>query len=509
MEPTSERSSFVPPAPFPNASAISATAPVLTEDTVSSPGVESVPIFTSGLLCSSAAMLTSNHEPAPSFFSSHDCFGLHDIAQSGYNNAETIINSDACHNQSSNENIRPSSSAPCIPNENELLRCSSVFIEGQQQNTSNKNAFGARCLRRQHAANPCRHGPMRYLPKGSSSSISSRSSSSSPGTNRRYSNAKSCSSTDEDMSTNPNTPNTPITPLTPGDVNGDALNKAGTIFNFPVIDSRTVNSSNINSNNNLCNINDKNNQSACVCEGLDLDLDLDDDDDVFCSDLSAIPTTITPFSTNITTALEPTIAGSCSMRNQQNHNNGGPQSCLGNKNTIAAATGTVNTTSTTNVNCSTDSVALFSSAFLSHHQPDSSYVTRPRTGENDLAVTCSNSHASTNSPSQNSLPALLSDALQVCQKDELGETPDPNNNNSSGSDRTDALSPSSSPNPALLSAALEAYQSGQITPLLKHELKWVIQLRRLSQGKEEMEVSFEPPTVAQVRFLNIYLNPAP
>lgn len=39
-------------------------------------------------------------------------------------------------------------------------------------------------------------------------------------------------------------------------------------------------------------------------------------------------------------------------------------------------------------------------------------------------------------------------------------------------------------------AALEAYNTGKITPLLKEELKYYIQTRRLSEGKNELVVDF-------------------
>ena len=41
-------------------------------------------------------------------------------------------------------------------------------------------------------------------------------------------------------------------------------------------------------------------------------------------------------------------------------------------------------------------------------------------------------------------------------------------------------------------AALESYNTGKITPLLKEELKYYIQTRRLSEGKKELVVDFSP-----------------
>lgn len=48
-------------------------------------------------------------------------------------------------------------------------------------------------------------------------------------------------------------------------------------------------------------------------------------------------------------------------------------------------------------------------------------------------------------------------------------------------------------------AALEAYNTGTITPLLKEELKYYIQSRRLSEGKNELVVDFNViPNKSQV-----------
>lgn len=56
----------------------------------------------------------------------------------------------------------------------------------------------------------------------------------------------------------------------------------------------------------------------------------------------------------------------------------------------------------------------------------------------------------------------------------------------------------SSDNQGLLDAAYESVMSRRLTPLLKHELKYLIQSRRLSQGMSEMQVEFEEPTTGQV-----------
>ena len=46
-------------------------------------------------------------------------------------------------------------------------------------------------------------------------------------------------------------------------------------------------------------------------------------------------------------------------------------------------------------------------------------------------------------------------------------------------------------NVKLYMAAIESYRTGSITPILKEELKYSIQSRRLSEGKDEMVVEFE------------------
>ncbi|XP_045188024.1 uncharacterized protein LOC123545780 isoform X2 [Mercenaria mercenaria] len=49
-------------------------------------------------------------------------------------------------------------------------------------------------------------------------------------------------------------------------------------------------------------------------------------------------------------------------------------------------------------------------------------------------------------------------------------------------------------------AALESYSTGKITPLLKEELKYYIQSRRLSEGKNELVVDFNTvPKKSQLR----------
>ena len=43
----------------------------------------------------------------------------------------------------------------------------------------------------------------------------------------------------------------------------------------------------------------------------------------------------------------------------------------------------------------------------------------------------------------------------------------------------------------LYMAAMESYRTGSITPILKEELKYRIQSRRLSEGKDEMIVELD------------------
>ncbi|CAL1529430.1 unnamed protein product [Lymnaea stagnalis] len=50
----------------------------------------------------------------------------------------------------------------------------------------------------------------------------------------------------------------------------------------------------------------------------------------------------------------------------------------------------------------------------------------------------------------------------------------------------------------LVSAAYEAVKSRRLTPLLKHELKFLIQSRRMSQGMDEMAVQFDTPSSGQL-----------
>ena len=63
-------------------------------------------------------------------------------------------------------------------------------------------------------------------------------------------------------------------------------------------------------------------------------------------------------------------------------------------------------------------------------------------------------------------------------------------------------------NMKLYMAAMESYRTGSLTPILKEELKYRIQSRRLSEGKDEMVIDFEQvKTRKMVRkfYLFIYL----
>ena len=53
----------------------------------------------------------------------------------------------------------------------------------------------------------------------------------------------------------------------------------------------------------------------------------------------------------------------------------------------------------------------------------------------------------------------------------------------------------------LQEAEKQAMESGSITPLVKQELKLVIQSRRLSQGMDELRVGFVEPPSHQVKKL--------
>ncbi|XP_062585791.1 basic leucine zipper transcriptional factor ATF-like 3 [Saccostrea cucullata] len=51
---------------------------------------------------------------------------------------------------------------------------------------------------------------------------------------------------------------------------------------------------------------------------------------------------------------------------------------------------------------------------------------------------------------------------------------------------------------SLMDAALVALDTGEMTPLVKEELKLTIQSRRLAAGMGELTVNFEPPTQSEL-----------
>lgn len=61
----------------------------------------------------------------------------------------------------------------------------------------------------------------------------------------------------------------------------------------------------------------------------------------------------------------------------------------------------------------------------------------------------------------------------------------------------------SSSQDSLMEAALAALGTGDMTPLVKEELKLTIQSRRLASGKGELRVNFEPPTHSEVGFYSV------
>ncbi|XP_069130607.1 cyclic AMP-dependent transcription factor ATF-3-like [Argopecten irradians] len=50
----------------------------------------------------------------------------------------------------------------------------------------------------------------------------------------------------------------------------------------------------------------------------------------------------------------------------------------------------------------------------------------------------------------------------------------------------------------LVAATLLALETGDLTPLIKEELKYTIQSRRVSEGKKELRVGFKPPQPCQL-----------
>ncbi|KAK3092841.1 hypothetical protein FSP39_007807 [Pinctada imbricata] len=54
-------------------------------------------------------------------------------------------------------------------------------------------------------------------------------------------------------------------------------------------------------------------------------------------------------------------------------------------------------------------------------------------------------------------------------------------------------------NEKILEATKMALETGELTPLVKEELKYTIQTRRLAEGKEELQVQFEDPINLELR----------
>lgn len=52
---------------------------------------------------------------------------------------------------------------------------------------------------------------------------------------------------------------------------------------------------------------------------------------------------------------------------------------------------------------------------------------------------------------------------------------------------------------SLLEATLVALETGELTPLVKEELKYTIQSRRLANGQGELGVQFNDPIPTEVR----------
>ncbi|XP_060062848.1 cyclic AMP-dependent transcription factor ATF-3-like [Ylistrum balloti] len=50
----------------------------------------------------------------------------------------------------------------------------------------------------------------------------------------------------------------------------------------------------------------------------------------------------------------------------------------------------------------------------------------------------------------------------------------------------------------ILEAAFVAMKTGSITPIIKQELRFIIQSRRLAEGKSELDVSFVPPVTTEL-----------
>ena len=55
---------------------------------------------------------------------------------------------------------------------------------------------------------------------------------------------------------------------------------------------------------------------------------------------------------------------------------------------------------------------------------------------------------------------------------------------------------------SLAEAAVSALTTGSLTPLVKEELKYAIQNKRLKTGKEELKVDYADPKPEKVRSIN-------
>ncbi|KAK3093371.1 hypothetical protein FSP39_014694 [Pinctada imbricata] len=85
-----------------------------------------------------------------------------------------------------------------------------------------------------------------------------------------------------------------------------------------------------------------------------------------------------------------------------------------------------------------------------------------------------------------SIPTTIEDVL-LSKKDEDEDTKVNDSNNDT--DDTDDI----------VRAGKVALETGDLTPLVKEELKYTIQSRRLQQGKNELYVSFEEPALGELR----------
>lgn len=57
----------------------------------------------------------------------------------------------------------------------------------------------------------------------------------------------------------------------------------------------------------------------------------------------------------------------------------------------------------------------------------------------------------------------------------------------------------------LLNATLEALETGELAPIIKEELKYTIQSRRLAKGQEELKVEFPEEVEYEVTETKVFL----